>query len=145
MLPSYRDIRDAVRGVQPTWWDMNGVPRYAPFHPSLLGVYDELAILMEIQCSDPICGAKLHVAEGTSRLALPSLAEVQTLGSLIAGFCYGDPPAHDCPGWGETASYDTLSILQAWTRHAGDWVHHPAICGHFTVSTPAGLDAISES
>ena len=49
MLPDYSDILDAA-GRQPDWWTHDGVPRFAPFTPPMLGVYDEFALLAEIAC-----------------------------------------------------------------------------------------------
>jgi hypothetical protein len=43
MYPLYKDLRERLG--EPLWHDAEGVPRYAPFEPSLLGIYDRWAVL----------------------------------------------------------------------------------------------------
>jgi hypothetical protein len=48
VLPKYEDIlalAERAGAGEPLWADENGVPRFAKFHPDLLGVYDRYAVL----------------------------------------------------------------------------------------------------
>lgn len=122
MHPRYQDILDAA-SIPPLWWSTDGVPRFAAFHPNMLGVYDELAVLFQVRCGDPHCRAKLRVAQGLPRIDITTTAlQTNTLSSLVAGFSYGDAPRHKCPGWGETSPVDEEMVLEAWERHEGEWV-----------------------
>lgn len=127
MLPSYSDIR-ALTDAQPLWFDRNGVPRYAPFHPSMLGVYDRFAVLAEIECQS--CGERFAIGEGRPKHVIhmvrgePEIIE-QDLEKMARSFVYGDPPRHDCPGGGETMSCVERRIVEAWARVDLEWVRHP--------------------
>lgn len=122
MKPAYKDIL-ALTDRSPIWWDENGVPRYAPFHPSMLGVYDQFAILAEIACQS--CPALLLVGKGSTCL------ETQALPELVAGFIYGDPPRHNCPGAGETMSSEEVRVVEAWEKERFEWVRRPEMEGPF--------------
>ena len=65
MKPAYRDILAVAGGAPVEWWDGHGVPRFWPFEPGLLGVYDQLAVLYEIACQS--CRATFLVGEGARR------------------------------------------------------------------------------
>ena len=127
MLPSYSDIR-ALTDQEPSWFDHNGVPRYAPFHPSLLGVYDTYAVLAEVECQ--ACGERLLIGEGKPKHVVhmvagePEIIE-HDLGEIARSFVFGDPPRHDCPGAGETMSCIERRIVEAWERVDLDWVRRP--------------------
>jgi hypothetical protein len=124
MLPSYADIR-ALTDVEPIWFDHNGVPRYAPFHPRLLGVYDCFAVLAEIECQS--CGRHLLIGEGRPKRSIhffhddPEVIEY-SLAALAQHFVFGDPPRHDCPGAGETMACIERRIVEAWERQSDKWV-----------------------
>ncbi|MHB1784268.1 MAG: hypothetical protein ACYCTE_16585, partial [Acidimicrobiales bacterium] len=99
MLPSYADIR-ALTDAEPTWFDRNGVPRYAPFSPRSLGVYDYFAVLAEIACQS--CGKHMLIGEGLPKTSIHFAhgdADVVQHGleKLARGFLFGDPPRHGCP------------------------------------------------
>ena len=123
MLPSYADIR-ALTDQAPIWFDERGVPRYAPFHPSLLGVYDRYAVLAEIECQS--CGERLLVGVGRPehlfcRTNGKTEIVVQSLDWLAKDFVFGDPPRHDCPGAGESMSCIERRIVEAWERVGLTW------------------------
>jgi len=127
MLPNYEDIR-ALTDAEPVWYGDNGVPRYAPFEPRLLGVYDKIAVLAEIECQS--CAALLLVGRGsplyTFRSAFGKWEVVQhSLEKLARGFVFGDPPRHGCPGAGETMSCVERRIVEAWERVGFEWVRRP--------------------
>ena len=132
MLPDYDDIRSLI-DRKPDWFDDNGVPRYAPFHPNMLGVYDRFAIYAEIGCQH--CDERFHVGVGTPDLVLRAgEAYRYTLEELAGGFHYGDPPRHSdernrsCVG--DTMNCDDHRIIEAWTRsRRGDWERMPDLEG----------------
>ena len=132
MLPDYWDILEAI-DAEPLWYDGSGVPRYAPFIPSMLGVYDAFAVHARIACQG--CRRPFEVARGwTSRWFAPG-AEMgtselvrPTLDELVRGFRYGDPPRHGCGG--DSMQSVGLRILAAWSNSPGrDWLHHPEYAG----------------
>lgn len=144
MLPSYDDILVLAEeaGVRPQWWDGNGVPRFAEFTPDMLGVYDELALLVEIRCQ--ACPSTFLVGEGWSswswvqRLSLMSEEERETwrkptLADVADGYHYGDPPRHGTCAAGDTMNCIDLRIVQAWDRQAWvkgkgyEWVRNPDV------------------
>lgn len=128
MLPSYADIRSRI-AEPPIWYDRHGVPRYEPFKPQMLGVYDDFAVLAEIACQR--CGARFLVAASWTRLDVFANSMVQrSLESLAESFDYGDPPRHDdgpmgrCAG--ETMRSETVRVVERWERIGFDWVRRVA-------------------
>lgn len=130
MLPDFADIRSRIT-EEPTWYDGQGTPRYGPFHPEDLGVYDDCALLAEIACQD--CGRRFLVGEGSSPMdRVRRDAEYKGATSenppdhpgpwtFHAGifltwwtekFHYGDPPRHGCVG--DTMNSEPLRIVEAW-------------------------------
>ena len=74
MLNEYTDIlalADRAGVGSPLWWDEGGVPRFAPFHPTLLGVYDQYAVLGEVTCAS--CHKSMLVGLGRPKIALVPL------------------------------------------------------------------------
>ena len=63
MLPDYQDITSRIH-EQPSWYDDNGTPRYGEFSPDALGVYDDAALLVEIECQS--CAGRFLVARGSN-------------------------------------------------------------------------------
>jgi len=138
MLPHFRDIRDVAKGTIPFWWDINGTPRYAPFNPEMLGVYDDKAALFEASCQD--CAQRFLVGDGWDRMGLfmrvydhknwevarlvrggeytkarelsMKKLEIPTLEEIITNFGYGDPPTHGCVG--DTMGCWVLRCVEAW-------------------------------
>jgi len=133
--PAYRDVLEAA-GRPPRWWDSNGVPRFAPFHPNLLGVYDQLAVLVEIACQS--CHARFLVGAGARRFDIyPGSAKVAEtdLAGFASSYDYGDPPRHSLPGRpgdrcaGETMSSEATFVVEAWEQVGFEWVHRPEHTG----------------
>lgn len=121
MLPDYADIR-ALSDRGPNWFDENGVPRYAPFHPKMLGVYDHHALLVKIRCQR--CRQVFLVGEGwpTSGIRGDQLVTFDLAG-IAERYHYGDPPAHGgCVG--NTMNSEPLRIVQAWTTQVPDDTYH---------------------
>lgn len=112
MLPDYDDIFKAAGcGIESVyWWDQHGVPRFAPFHPMMLGVYDRFAILAEIECQS--CSRHLIVGYGTPQYTFFGSLFTYTIEEICTDFRYGDPPRHDCVG--DTMSSFPVAILEAW-------------------------------
>lgn len=129
MLPDYSDITDAAG--EPLWWDAHGAPRYRPFHPNTLGVYDHLALHVLIECQS--CARPFPVGEGWHRVGMvidPATRRVswveRTLADVATGYHYGDPPFHDCGGSSENCV--DRRILSAWTRIVGGvWTRDPDV------------------
>lgn len=134
MNPDYSDIIEAV-GRQPLWFYGDGVPRYRPFHPQECGVYDNLALLVEIACQG--CGKRVLVGEGWTKWGETKDFDTQkfgyaerTLRELAEGYHYGDPPAHGCGG--DSMNCIDLRIVEAWERGRNwnnglDWQRRPEI------------------
>lgn len=124
MLPAYLDITSRI-SIEPLWWDGNGVPRYDPFHPRMLGVYDEVSLLVEIACQ--LCGKRFTVGVGVSVMqammssTFNGIAGESLLERFAETFHYGDPPRHGgCTG--ETMNCEDLRVLEAWVEDGvGEW------------------------
>lgn len=117
MLRDYADITSRLGA--PKWWDDHGVPRYEPFHPGMLGVYDDVAALLDIACQS--CPRRFHVAMSTSLAWLcvrskdRKISDGVPLPTLEPGFYhYGDPPPHGCVG--DTMNCEDLRVLEFWTK-----------------------------
>jgi hypothetical protein len=130
MLPAYDDIRSRI-AEPPLWHDRHGVPRYEPFKPQMLGVYDDLAVLAEIACQR--CAKRFLVGAGWTRLdVFADPIVVRKLADLAESFDYGDPPRHAVDAGrcaGETMSSDVVQIVEAWERVGLDWVRLDLRCG----------------
>jgi hypothetical protein len=118
-----RDYRDLTyRLGEPLWWDDQCVPRYDPFTPDSLGVYDCLAGLLEIQCQ--VCPKTFKVAVSYQSYCLAELWNrsqgIGTFWSLPTLWHYGDPPAHlsptGSPCVGETMNCRDLQVLEFWAK-----------------------------
>jgi len=123
MFPSYDDIRSRI-AEPPLWHDQHGVPRYDPFRPEMLGVYDHFAILGEIACQS--CGRRFLVADSWPRfdMSAKTISE-HVLAELVDSFDYGDPPRHDIEAGrcaGETMSSDLVRIVEVWESVRFEWV-----------------------
>lgn len=129
MLPRYDDILELTDscGMDPDWFDEHGVPRFRPFHPTMLGVYDCFAVLATIRCADRHCQKPMLVGVGWPKINMLAVLTgrqdraFNNLESLATGFDFGDPPRHDCTGAGETMRSDVVEILQAWERPDTLW------------------------
>ena len=115
MKNSYKDITDvaAYLGSTPYWYDENGVPRFAPFHPKMLpSIYAREAVLYRIHCQG--CGKPFDVAEGedgwtSAATPLSRRIEEQTLH-------YGDPPNAGCCASGPTMNSEPKHVIEYWHR-----------------------------
>lgn len=118
MRPDYDDIKEATGNRTPLWYDGNGVPRYAPFEPDMLGIYDSYALLVEIECQS--CRQRFLVGEGWQKFTVlfandQTQVITHTLRDLAEKYTYGDPPRHGgCVG--ETMSSDERRIVEAWHK-----------------------------
>jgi hypothetical protein len=132
MRPDYADIR-SLTDREPLWFTVGGVPRYAPFRPDMLGVYDRSAVLVKVACQS--CGAEMLVGDGAAAFTLHRLARGEVFEVTIERFASrwtcGDPPRHDCPGGGETMSAEELEIVEAWEQVDFDWKRRPDLEGVF--------------
>jgi hypothetical protein len=120
MYPKYEDILSLAERAgagEPLWFDENGVPRYAAFHPDLLGVYDSYAVLAEVTCAS--CRKVMPVGLGRPKLVIGPNAtlvrhDLSSVVSLVEA--WGDPPRHDRRCAGETMSVERVDVLQAWEQ-----------------------------
>lgn len=132
MLPGYDDIR-ALTDRDPDWFDGNGVPRYAPFEPPMLGVYDRTAILVRIECQ--ACQQSFLVGEG--RHPMNDFVNGKRLHmdmeTWVRRYHYGDPPIHGCVG--DTMNSVPVEIVEAWEQRSDKgtpwpkWQRVPAVEG----------------
>lgn len=134
MHPKYEDILNLASqaGVEPVWWDENGVPRFRSFRPEDLGVYDYFAALGEIECSAQYCRRGFLVGVGLPKQTFTLTRFVtNSIDSVIDAIeCYGDPPRHTTPDGGtcagETMVSDMVRIVGVWVRDDGlEWVPVP--------------------
>lgn len=107
MNTDYDDIRSRIAGP-PAWFDEAAVPRYAPFHPSLLAnIYADEAVLLQVRC--PGCQTEFHVAVsgggGQVKAAITGL-----------DLEYGDPPNIGCCARGPSMPAVTVRVLEYWLR-----------------------------
>lgn len=126
MWPGYEDIR-SLTDRDPDWFDQNGTPRYAPFSPGLLGVYDTVAVLAEVVC--PACSWEGKVGIGWPEYEISASNVVRhSTEDLVRRCSYGDAPRHGCVG--DTMVVDIVSIEQAWERRGRrEWERRPDLEG----------------
>lgn len=123
MYPIYSDIRERLG--EPLWHDARGVPRYAPFAPDLLGVYDRWACLFVVRCQD--CGRRFDVAGGCRGYRMTGAdLEVEMIETpekaLEVLVHWGDAPWHDDGGCaGSTMRADVVMIRELWGMVHLDW------------------------
>ena len=124
MLPRYDDIR-ALTAAEPMWFTEDGVPRFAPFAPTMLGVYDNFALLAAVRCQS--CSQVTPVGAGITRFVFHVIADHQinvdeyTVERFVNEWTMGDPPHHNCPGAGETMTADTVGLIEVWQRPHFEW------------------------
>lgn len=131
VLPDYDDIHAAAGHVVPDWYDVNGVPRYAPFTPDMLGVYDCFALLVTIACQS--CADRFLVGVGWTRWGTALDAETRAveikrydLPGLARDFRFGDPPRHGCGG--DSMTSVAVRIDEAWERSGSiHWDRRPGV------------------
>lgn len=122
MKASYKDIKERIKD-QILWFDENGVPRYAKFHPDLSpNIYAREVVLLEISCQ--YCHRRFDVEMSFGDF--DRLNNIKSFKERLDSFIknkekivpvhYGDPPIHECPGGGTTMNCDDLRIKQFWSR-----------------------------
>lgn len=128
MYPLYRDLREKLG--EPLWHDQLGVPRYAVFHPELLGIYDDWAVLFEVECEAcrhrfpcaiGFCSLDYHL-NPTLGLDFHNRFDPDKVLPQIVG--WGDAPWHDMYGEsafdsqcaGTTMSSSVVYILEVWRK-----------------------------
>lgn len=124
MLPDFTDITSRI-AEPPIWYSEGGVPRYEPFSPRHLGVYDHYGVLYEIECQ--ACGKHIQVGRGLPHYGFVRhddvlKAEFYSLQDLLSGSGFGDPPQHGCVG--DTMTSIDTRIVEAWSRETGPWIRH---------------------
>lgn len=133
MYPIYRDLREKLG--EPLWHDAEGVPRYAPFEPNLLGIYDEWACLFVVRCQgcsrDFHCAAGWTITNGLMHLTAEQSKErfdkkddAATVLPLFVG--WGDAPWHGYNGddgqcSGTTMSTEIMDVREIWHRVNYKW------------------------
>jgi hypothetical protein len=113
---NYKDILD-LTDKKPLWFDQNGTPRFAPFHPRLCpNIYARQAVLYRIACQN--CGHIFDVADTCGIFAAFDISEKIMAHKLH----YGDPPNIGCCPAGPTMSCEDLRIIEFWNKpFNGDW------------------------
>ena len=112
MLPDYEDIRSRI-DEEPTFFDKRGVPRYGEFHPNMLGVYDDHALLIRIGCQN--CFKTFLVSTSWHKYHyIYRQQDVPPIETVIERYHYGDPPRHGCVG--DTMNCFDLEVVQAWEQ-----------------------------
>lgn len=120
MKADYTDIKLRCSGAI-RWYDQNGVPRYADFHPNYCpNIYAKEVILMLIECQ--ACGRKfkveMHWHQTSGDMSISEAIKKDDLGYLH----YGDPPRHKDDGVGrnchsgDTMNSEAIKILQFWRK-----------------------------
>lgn len=138
--PKYDDILERITEA-PTWYDECGTPRYGEFKPNALGVYDDLAVLLAIECQE--CGAIFKVGLGRPRIQVfldtpEEEIKPMSLTRFSQTVIYGDPPRHDFSRRGACHGGDTMSaierqVLEAWEEIDFEWVRVPILEGMLDV------------
>ncbi len=117
MNRAYDDLL-SLTDSKPTFYQKDGVPRWAPFHPGQsTGVYAEEAATLEVSCQS--CDARFHVLiERRSHDHGPTIAQRIEDRSLH----YGDPPNVGCCISGPSMNSEPVSILGYWRRERFEWI-----------------------
>lgn len=130
MKALYEDIL-ALTDKSPDWYDMDGVPRFAEFHPSLCpNIYAKEVILLEIQCQD--CDRRfkveMHWSHHGGKQSISKAIEADDLGYIH----YSDPPRHSKHGdrlcyAGDTMNSEQVRIVEFWSKAnpIGEWQRKP--------------------
>lgn len=117
MHTGYNDIKERI-DEEPTWYDVNGCPRYGEFTPEHCpNIYARTVVLLCIACQ--ACGEEFCV-----EMHGDVFSDIEHPDKLH----YGDPPIHDCVG--DTMNCEDLEVLQVWHRDSpGEWERHPELEG----------------
>ena len=118
MHENYADIKSRINEA-PQWYDSNGTPRYAKFHPELCpNIYASRVGLFLITCQDCVeeFRVEMHSNYFSDRVAVPPTK-----------WHYGDPPIHGCAG--DSMNCDDRRVLEFWIK---DEAHEWKMLGEFT-------------
>ncbi|WP_315798390.1 MULTISPECIES: hypothetical protein [unclassified Bradyrhizobium] len=119
MRISYRDIESRI--AEPPAWFHDGVPRYLPFGPRELSVYNCVSVLARVACQ--VCNRPFLVG------IVPKSQDVQELANDpgVLNNLSDDPPFHDheagqCDGLAMT--WILRELVEVWARgpQGGDFV-----------------------
>lgn len=121
MKADYKDIKDKI-AQELLWYDMNGVPRYEKFHPSLCSnIYACEVALLRIKCQE--CDKEFLVSiywDGFNKMK--SISEcIDNPSECNIG--YGDPPRHgitisetaECLA-GDSMGSITIEVIEFWEK-----------------------------
>lgn len=144
MFPRYDDVTSRIT-EQPTWYTIEGYPRYGEFKYAECSIYAYYSILMLIECQD--CGKEFHIGQdfdhfdifehliivdnqeiwAPMRYAVYAnivetqeakiIARILTLESLVKNWAFGDPPNHGCVG--DTMGSIERKSVQVWDIRYG--------------------------
>jgi len=121
MLPRYEDILEAAAPKEPLWYTSEGVPRFAPFHPDMMGIYDRYVVYYRIAC--PSCHVEFNVAQSWDEHPKPCFTK------RMSRLHFGDPPRHGCVG--DTMNCDDIEVLEFWRKGnrkaSWDWHRNRAL------------------
>lgn len=123
MKQHYPDLL-ALTPAPPLWYDENGAPRFAPFHPSLAAeFYARESALLRIECQ--ACGREFDVCVScpTERRMHQTLVDAV----LRDAIHYGDPPNVECCAAGPSMNSVPKRVLQFWRRERSQWVRVPEL------------------
>lgn len=129
MLQSYDDIlavaREARRPIG--WYDENGVPRFAPHHPSRcpdIHATEVALLLISCQSCDREYRVQMSWSLGGEVIARSrGVAPAQSLSARVVSGAvhYGDPPCfHDNCTSGATMNCWDLRVLEFWSRNRAE-------------------------
>lgn len=133
MYALYKDIRTRIG--TPHWIDDRGVPRYEPFHPSLLGIYDRWAVIFEVECQ--ACIKRFRCASGVPDVVIigvhpnTQVLQIKSLDHALEHLVsWGDAPWHDADGdetgfesqcSGTTMTTVIPNLVEAWHLRGTTW------------------------
>ena len=107
MHGSYEDILSRI-SEPPLWYDQNGVPRYAKFHPSMCPNISSKTVVLARSIACQECGQEFFVEMHATIWSEREDNEPRQ-------WHYGDPPSH-CKGAGDSMNCIDLEIVECWHR-----------------------------
>jgi hypothetical protein len=122
MKQNFTDITSRI-STPPLWFDVEGFPRYDPFHPSIQSnIYADEAVLLKIECQG--CGHPFDVCITSDRHF-----RKETLEELVKTkqICYHDPPNIGCCAAGPTMNSIEIKVLEFWKRVKHEWTRIPEL------------------
>jgi hypothetical protein len=111
MKPDYSDVIEAA-GIEPSWFDESGVPRFCTFKPELAAdPYAREVALVRIRCAD--CGTPFQVTVAHRGGTDKSVAYRICKNELE----YGDAPNTGCCDAGYCTCSETTEVIEYWKRN----------------------------